>query len=61
MIKINTIKTKEEGTASKKSLVVHFPKADDVSNGQRDILTFIAHMQRARRKFKKNKMKKSKI
>ncbi len=50
----HTIKTKEEGKASKKSLVVHFPKADDVSNGQRDILTFIAHMQRARRKFKKN-------
>lgn len=47
------INTKEEGKPTKKSLVVHFPKADEVSNGQRDILTFIAHMQRARRKFKK--------
>lgn len=47
------IGTKESGKASKKSLVVDFPKADEVSNGQRDILTFIAHIQRARRKFKK--------
>ena len=47
------IGTKESGKASKKSLVVEFPKADEVSNGQRDILTFIAHIQRARRKFKK--------
>jgi len=47
------IKTKESGKPSKKSLVVDFPKADEVSNGQRDILTFIAHIQRARRKFKK--------
>ncbi len=46
------IETKESGKP-KKSLVVDFPKADEVSNGQRDILTFIAHIQRARRKFKK--------
>lgn len=46
------IETKESGKP-KKSLVVDFPKADEVSNGQRDILTFIAHIQGARRKFKK--------
>lgn len=49
----HSIKTKEEGKPTKKSLVVNFPKADEVSNGQRDILTFIAHIQRARKKFKK--------
>lgn len=48
----HVIGTKESGKP-KKSLVVDFPKADEVSNGQRDILTFIAHIQRARRKFKK--------
>ncbi len=46
------IETKESGKL-KKSLVINFPKADEVSNGQRDILTFIAHIQRARRRFKK--------
>ena len=50
----HSIKTKEEGKPAKKSLVVHFPKVDEVSNGQRDILTFIAHILRARRKFKKS-------
>lgn len=35
------------------SLVINWPKAHEISNGQRDILTFIALMFRARRNFKK--------
>lgn len=43
------IKPKEEGT----SLIVRWPKAHEVSNGQRDILTFIALLFKAKRNFKK--------
>ena len=35
------------------SLVINWPKAHEISNGQRDILTFIALLFRARRNFKK--------
>lgn len=50
------IKTKEVTVRDgKKSLEVSFPKADEVSNGQRDILSFIAQLQRAKRKFSKEK------
>jgi len=42
------IKPKEESN----SLVVHWPKADDISNGERDILTFIALLLKFRRDFK---------
>lgn len=37
----------------KKSLVIKWPKAHEISNGQRDILTFIALLLKARRDFKK--------
>lgn len=36
------------------SLIVHWPKAHEISNGQRDILTFIALLLKSRRNFKKN-------
>ena len=50
------IKTKEvKYGGGKKRLEVSFPKADEVSNGQRDILSFIAQIQRAHRKFSKKK------
>ncbi|MCF8053723.1 MAG: ATP-binding protein [Deltaproteobacteria bacterium] len=38
---------------TKKKLVVNFPRADEISNGQRDVLTFVAQLHRARRKLKK--------
>ncbi|WP_444958932.1 hypothetical protein [Microbulbifer sp. ZKSA002] len=48
------IKTKEEkATGTKKRLVVNFPDADEISNGQRDILSFIAQIQRSLKKLKK--------
>lgn len=43
------IKPKVEGN----SLVVKWPKAHEISNGQRDILTFIALLLKSRRNFKK--------
>jgi len=43
------IKPKAEGN----SLVVRWPKAHEISNGQRDILTFIALLLKSRRNFKK--------
>lgn len=48
------IKTAEEkGGGTKKRLVVNFPNADEMSNGQRDILSFIAQIQRSLKKLKK--------
>lgn len=47
------IKSKEENKSNKKRLIVTFPRADDISNGQRDILSFIAQIQRAKRKLRK--------
>lgn len=44
------IRPKVEGS----SLVVKWPKAHEISNGQRDILTFIALLLKSRRNFKKN-------
>lgn len=47
------IKTKEIGKRnSPKKLVVEFPSADKVSNGQRDVLSFICQIQRAMRKMR---------
>lgn len=43
------IKPKAEGN----SLVVNWPKAHEISNGQRDILTFIALLLKTRNSFKK--------
>jgi hypothetical protein len=39
----------------KNKLVIKFPKADQISNGQRDILSFIALLQKAQIKLKKKK------
>ncbi|HAF29039.1 MAG TPA: hypothetical protein DCG75_08320 [Bacteroidales bacterium] len=44
------IKPKVEGN----SLIIKWPKAHEISNGQRDILTFIALLLKSRRDFKKN-------
>lgn len=44
------IKPKE---IKKKSLVVNWPKAHEISNGQRDVLSFITMMLKARRSFHK--------
>lgn len=41
-------------TEKKGKLVLNFPKADQISNGQRDIITFIACLCRAKRKLKKD-------
>jgi hypothetical protein len=46
--------TVEKVNATKKALVVDFPHADQISNGQRDVLTFVAQLHRAKRKLKKN-------
>lgn len=43
------IKPRVEGN----SLIVKWPKAHEISNGQRDILTFIAMLLKSRRNFKK--------
>ena len=54
----NTIRHKEQVKLKedkKKGLIVQFPQAHKISNGQRDILTFIVQLQRARHKFKKDK------
>lgn len=47
------IKSIEEGKVNKKKLVVKFPKVDDISNGERDVLNFIAQLQLARKRFRK--------
>jgi len=52
----HNIQVKEEKKSkrsSKKKLLVEFPSADQMSNGQRDILSFIAQIQKARRSFNK--------
>ncbi|WP_418185471.1 hypothetical protein ACNSOS_00235 [Aliarcobacter vitoriensis] len=51
--KISVTEKKKTASASKKSLIIEFPSADQMSNGQRDILSFIAQIQKARRDFKK--------
>lgn len=47
------IKTQEISQKGKRSLMVKFPKADEISNGQRDIISFIAQIQKAKRKLSK--------
>src|SRR5690606_9186585 len=37
------------------SLILEFPKAHLISNGQRDVLSFMALLEKARKKFKKEK------
>jgi hypothetical protein len=36
-------------------LVIEFPKANQISNGERDIICFVAQLKKAKLKFKKNK------
>ncbi|GAB1370207.1 hypothetical protein MASR1M45_02660 [Candidatus Kapaibacterium sp.] len=45
------IKPKED---KKKRLIIEFPSTHLISNGERDIITFIALLQKAKRNFKKN-------
>jgi hypothetical protein len=47
------VRVKEITKGVKTSLVISFPKANDVSNGQRDILSFVAQIYRARKRLKK--------
>ncbi|MGL1937228.1 MAG: ABC transporter ATP-binding protein [Fibrobacterales bacterium] len=46
------IKPKED---KKKGLIISFPGAHQISNGERDVITFIASLYRAKRKWKKSK------
>jgi ABC-type cobalamin/Fe3+-siderophores transport system ATPase subunit len=48
------IKSKEIKNGNKKSLVAVFPKADDISNGQRDIISFISQLHRVTKKLNKS-------
>jgi hypothetical protein len=45
---------KKSKSSDKKKLIIEFPKANSISNGQRDILSFISQIQKAKRKFKKD-------
>lgn len=45
--------SEEKIDKTKKRLIVGFPHADQISNGQRDVLTFVAQLHRAKRKLKK--------
>lgn len=47
------IRVKEITKSGKTSLVISFPKVDDISNGQRDILSFVSQIFRAKKRFKK--------
>ncbi|MGF6508512.1 hypothetical protein [Paraburkholderia sp. 32] len=40
---------------TKEGLIVEFPKANQISNGERDIICFVAQLKKAKLKFKKNK------
>lgn len=42
------------GKGKKRQLVVHFPRATEISNGQRDILTFVSMLFRSEKKLNKN-------
>ncbi len=46
------IKPKEEGS---KGLIVSFPKANQISNGERDVISFLAMLMQAKTKLKKDK------
>jgi hypothetical protein len=50
---ISVTEKKKTTSSPKKSLIIEFPSAEQMSNGQRDILSFIAQIQKARRDFKK--------
>jgi len=50
---ISVQEKKKSASSPKKKLVIEFPSAEQMSNGQRDILSFIAQIQKARRNFNK--------
>jgi hypothetical protein len=52
---INTSWRDFQAKEKKGKLIIEFPKAHHISNGQRDILCFISLLQRARRKLRKSR------
>jgi len=50
---IAVVEKKKSANSPRKKLVIEFPSADQMSNGQRDILSFIAQIQKAKRNFTK--------
>ncbi|PNI02352.1 ATP-binding cassette domain-containing protein [Vibrio diazotrophicus] len=44
---------KTKAKNSKKKLIVEFPKVSSISNGQRDIISFVSQIQKAKNRFKK--------
>ena len=50
---IAVVEKKKSTSNPRKKLVIEFPSADQMSNGQRDILSFIAQIQKAKRNFSK--------
>lgn len=49
---INSTRFKIKPTIEKRTMVIEWPKAHNISNGQRDILTFITLLVKARKTFK---------
>ena len=50
---INSTRFKIKPSIDKRKMVIEWPKAHNISNGQRDILTFITLLVKARKTFKK--------
>jgi len=50
---LKTKEVKKSKNSTKKKLVVEFPKVSSISNGQRDIISFISQIQKAKSSFKK--------
>ena len=50
---LKTKEVKKSKSSVKKKLVVEFPKINSISNGQRDIISFISQIQKAKSSFKK--------
>jgi hypothetical protein len=49
-----TKEVKKSKSSAKKKLIIDFPRVNSISNGQRDILSFISQIQKAKSHFKKN-------
>lgn len=50
---LKTKEVKKSKSSDKKKLVIEFPKINSISNGQRDIISFISQIQKAKSSFKK--------
>jgi hypothetical protein len=50
---LKTKEVKKSKGSVKKKLVIEFPKINSISNGQRDIISFISQIQKAKSSFKK--------